>query len=145
MKSGFKRFSEDQNPIKPEKNKYNKITLFSIILIVILLVSNYIWIYHQQTQLKQLNEKFNVYESRINEINTEKNEIKKEISRLFDSNQTDNFWIKHSINSKLRFKRDYEESNESNQNISQVSKEVSKIFYNLLRCIFSMELFKLVI
>jgi predicted negative regulator of RcsB-dependent stress response len=145
MKSGFKRFSEDQNPIKPEKNKYNKITLFSIILIVILLVSNYIWIYHQQTQLNQLNEKFNVYESRINEINTEKNEIKKEISRLFDSNQTDNFWIKHSINSKLRFKRDYEESNESNQNISQVSKEVSKIFYNLLRCIFSMELFKLVI
>jgi len=121
MKSGFKRFSEDQNPI------------------------NYIWIYHQQTQLNQLNEKFNVYESRINEINTEKNEIKKEISRLFDSNQTDNFWIKHSINSKLRFKRDYEESNESNQNISQVSKEVSKIFYNLLRCIFSMELFKLVI
>lgn len=145
MKCGFKRFSEDQNPIKPEKNKYNKITLFSIILIVILLVSNYIWIYHQQTQLNQLNEKFNVYESRINEINTEKNEIKKEISRLFDSNQTDNFWIKHSINSKLRFKRDYEESNESNQNISQVSKEVSKIFYNLLRCIFSMELFKLVI
>ena len=120
----FKELSTDQNSVKLQKNLHNKIVFFSIVLTLFLLVSGFIGFYIQQTQLNQLNEKFNVFK----EFYIEKNELKKEISKFFDSNVTTNFRPTHFVDSKLRFKRDYEEYNTSNQDISRVtpSMQISK-------------------